>query len=259
MAAGRKKTKAKWDSDVEWKIIDIWADILEEFDGKMITRKIKETIVTTRLNTYISEKLKRTEQYSEKAVCNKIDWKIKKGKQMYVCYPKKGETGKECTQEEAEMDLEVAELAWPNFKTFYSCFKDHPALGPGSVDDSIVTPGPSVAREEVVASVVEQENDGNEEYTSRTSRCPSRTSNRSTGAGGSNEDDDDDVDNEIANPPQRAKEGETSLVARVGKRKGKQTGASQFLTVFSDLLEQAQMRQMDHERKMQQEALAFQQ
>ena len=104
---------------------------------------------------------------------------------------------------------------------------------------------------------MEQENDGDEEYTPRTSRCPSRASNRSTGAGGSDEDDDDDV--EIVNPPKRAKEGETSLVARVGKRKGKQTGASQFLTVFSDLQEQAQMRQMDHEQKMQQEALAFQQ
>ena len=69
----KEEDEGEWDSDVEWKIIDIWADILEEFNGKMITRKIKETIVTTRLNTYISEELKRTEQYTEKAVCNKID------------------------------------------------------------------------------------------------------------------------------------------------------------------------------------------
>ena len=207
---------------------------MEEFDDTMTTRKIKETIATMRLNTYISEEHKRMEQYTKKAVCNKIDWIIKKGKQMYVCYPKKGEMGKEYTQEEAEMDLEAAELAWLNFKTFYSRFKDHPTLGPGSVDDSTVTPGPSVAREEVVASAVEQEDDGDEEYTPRTSRCPSRTSNRSTGAGGSDEDDDDDVDEEIANPPKRAKEGETCLVARVGKRKGKQTGASQFLMIFSE-------------------------
>ena len=47
MAARKKRTKTKWDSDVEQKIIDIWDNILEEFNGKMITRKIKETIATT--------------------------------------------------------------------------------------------------------------------------------------------------------------------------------------------------------------------
>ena len=40
--------------------------------------------------------------------------------------------------------------AWPNFKTFFERFKDHPALGPGSVEDSAVTPSSIVAAEEVV-------------------------------------------------------------------------------------------------------------
>lgn len=53
----------------------------------------------------------------------------KKGKQMYVSYQKKGKTGKDNMQEEAEIDTEAAEVAWHNFKTFFSCFRDHPALG----------------------------------------------------------------------------------------------------------------------------------
>ena len=71
MAAKGKKPQAKWDSDVERKLIDIWADILEEFDGKLITRKKKEAIATTRLNGYVSEELSRDDQYTEKEVCNK--------------------------------------------------------------------------------------------------------------------------------------------------------------------------------------------
>ena len=48
-------------------------------------------------------------------------------------------------QEEAVM--EATELGWPNVK-YFSHYKDHPALKSCSVEDSSVTPGPSVAREE---------------------------------------------------------------------------------------------------------------
>ena len=41
MVAKSKKTRARWDSEVEHKLIDIWVDILEELDGKMMTRKKK--------------------------------------------------------------------------------------------------------------------------------------------------------------------------------------------------------------------------
>ena len=63
----------------------------------------------------------------------------------------------------------------------------------------------------------------------------------------------------MINPPKKSKGEETSLVARIGKKKGKQTGATQFLVAFGEMQENAQMRQMEHERKMQQEAIAFQQ
>ena len=66
-----KKTRARWDSEVERKL-GIWVDILEEFDRKMMTRKKKEAITTTRLNSYISEELSRLEQYTEKEVCNRL-------------------------------------------------------------------------------------------------------------------------------------------------------------------------------------------
>ena len=44
MATKSKKTRARWDSEVERKLIDIWADILKELDRKMMTRKKKEAI-----------------------------------------------------------------------------------------------------------------------------------------------------------------------------------------------------------------------
>ncbi len=50
MASKGKKPRARWDSETERKLIDIWADILGEFSGKVMTRKKKEAIATSRLN-----------------------------------------------------------------------------------------------------------------------------------------------------------------------------------------------------------------
>ena len=47
MATKGKKTKARWDSEMERMLIDVRADILEDFDGKMMTRKKEEAIVTS--------------------------------------------------------------------------------------------------------------------------------------------------------------------------------------------------------------------
>ncbi len=72
------------------------------------------SIATIRLNPYISQELNSSEQVIEKAVCNKIDSMMKKGKAMYINYQKRGETGKEYTEDDAELDLEAAETPWPN-------------------------------------------------------------------------------------------------------------------------------------------------
>ena len=80
MASRSKQIRAKWTTDIERRLIDIWANIVEEFGGKMITRKKKEAIATTPLNVYLYEELGRTDLYSEKAVCNKIDTVMKKEK-----------------------------------------------------------------------------------------------------------------------------------------------------------------------------------
>ena len=61
---------------------------------------------------------------------------------MYLNHQKKGETGKKITDEDIEIDLEAAELAWPYFKTFYGRFKSHPSLGPGTVEDSTYVVSP---------------------------------------------------------------------------------------------------------------------
>ena len=68
----------------------------------------------------------------------------------HVCHSsKKGETGRECTQDDVDLDMEAAEATWPNLKMFFGRFKNHPALGPGAVEDSGATPsvepGPSAA------------------------------------------------------------------------------------------------------------------
>ena len=84
----------------------------------MIMRKKKEVTRTTRLNVYVSEELSRPEQYTEKEVCNKVDTIMKKGKAMYATHLKKEETGRECTQDDVDLDMEAAEATWPNFKTF---------------------------------------------------------------------------------------------------------------------------------------------
>ena len=144
---------------------------------------------------------------------------------MYVNCQKKGETGKEYSHGDADLDTEAAEAAWPNFKTFFERFKDHPALGPGSVEDSAVIPSSIVPAEDVM----EQEG---ETHTPSSSRCPSRQSNR--GVGG---DTDSEEDDEILIPAKKSKE-EKPLVARVGKP----TGATQFLVAFGELQEQAQRR-----------------
>lgn len=107
-------------------------------------RKKKEAIATTRLNVYLPEELGRMDLYSEKAVCNKIATVMKEGKGMYVTYQKKGDTGREYTGEDAELDIEAAKICWPNFQTIYARFKYHPYLGRGAIEDSL-TPSPSTS------------------------------------------------------------------------------------------------------------------
>ena len=79
----------------------------------MMTRKKKEAIATTHLIVYVSKELSRPEQYTEKEVCNKVDTSMKKGKAMYVTHQKKGEKGRECTQDDVDLDIEAAEATWP--------------------------------------------------------------------------------------------------------------------------------------------------
>ena len=247
MATKSKKPRARWDSETERKLIDVWADILEEFNGVMMTRKKKEAIATTRLNVYVSEELNRTDKYTEKEVCNKLDTIMKKGKSMYVNYQRKGETGKEYTQEDADIDIEAAEKAWPNFKTFFQRFKDHPALGPGAVEESSVLPGPSG-----LAGTEQDENVA----TPESSRPPSRAAVESVG---DSEEEEEEEEEDVAMPAsKKSKKSETPLVARVGKKKGKGTAAAQFLLAYTDMQEQSQLRQMEHESKMQEQAMTFQ-
>ena len=205
----------------------------------MMTRKKKEAITTTRLIVYVSEELSRPEQYTEKEVCNKVDIIMKKGKATYVTHQKKGETGRKCTQDDVDMDMEAAEATWPNFKTFFGRFKNHLALGPGAVEDSgassSVEPGPSTAT---------QTEHGEDVTTPETSRPASRAPIESVGDSDSASEEEEDIPTPSS---KKLRKRETSLVAKVGKKKGK--GAAQFLIVYAEMQEQAKLRQTQHETK----------
>ena len=49
-AAMSAKRGVRWDTDLERKLIEIWADILGRYNGKMMTRKLKEEMATKQLN-----------------------------------------------------------------------------------------------------------------------------------------------------------------------------------------------------------------
>ena len=243
MASGSTQIRAKWTADIERRLIDIWADIIQEFGGKMIMRKKKEAIATTRLNAYLSEELGRMDLYSEKAVCNKIAMIMKKGKGMYVTYQKKGEMGREYIEGDAELDIEAAKISWPNFKTVYARFKDHPCLGPRAVEDSLTpSPSTSVPFKNVVGDKPEDTD------TPEVSRPPST----SVADSGSEEDEDD-----LLVPPIKKKKRDDTPVPRVGRKKGKGTAATQFLLADRHQ-ERMQKRQMKHDAKMQEDAIRFQ-
>ena len=246
MATKGKKPRAKWDSEMEKRLIDVWAHILEEFGGKMLKRKKKEAIATTRLNEYVSEELGRPGKYSENEVSNKLDSVIKKVKVMYVNYQRKGETGKEYSEDDMNIDVEAAAESWPNFRTFFDRFKDHPALGPGAVEESGEGPGSSGL------AGTEQEDVG----TPDSSRPPSRAAVESVGD--SNEEEEEEEEDDGLPASKKSKKSETPLVARVGKKKGKGTASAQFLLAYADMQEQSQLRQMEHDSKLQEDAMKFQ-
>lgn len=45
-----KKARTQWDFDEERQLIEIWAGILHETNGKVITKKKKEALATQLLN-----------------------------------------------------------------------------------------------------------------------------------------------------------------------------------------------------------------
>ena len=152
---------------------------------------------------------------------------MKKGKAMYVTHQKKGETGRECTQNDVDLDMEAAEATWSNFKTFFGRFKNHPALGPGAVEDSGATPsvepGPSAAA---------QTEHGDDATTPETSRPPSGAPIETVGDSDSDSEEEEDNPTSSSKKPRKS---ETSLVASVGKKKGKGTAVTQFLLVYAEM------------------------
>ena len=66
IAKGGRKPKAKWTTNVERKLINIWADFLE-LHKKMITQRKNESISTIRRNAYVAQELNSTEQITDRS------------------------------------------------------------------------------------------------------------------------------------------------------------------------------------------------
>ena len=142
MASSGQKKRAFWGPDEERKLIELWGELIQETNGEMMTRKKEEALATTRLNDYIKKYLGKSIEFNEQEVRNKTHSMLKKGKQLYCSCRKTGEAVD--GEAEIKINLKAAESAWPNFKSFYHHFKDHPyaSLGPGSSEDTI-TPAAS--------------------------------------------------------------------------------------------------------------------
>ena len=130
-------------------------------------------MATKQLNNYVNKDLGRAGEYARTGVHNKIDSLTKKGRLFYQQYQKKGETGKEVTDDDIDIDMEAATAAWPNFKTFLNKFRNHPALGPGVVDDA-ATPSNS-SRQSLTEEKQSYHEEGDDDL-DRLDSCPSRAS-----------------------------------------------------------------------------------
>ena len=225
--AGSSKKRAVWGSDEEKKLIEIWAELLQKTNGKMVTRKKKEALATAQLNDYVSKTLEKPVIFLEKEVRNKIDSMLKKGKQIYQTKRKTGQAVD--ADNEIELDMEAAEGAWPNFKTFYIHFKDHPSLGPGSVEDSLSAP---VADAEV-------------------DKKPSITVHGDS----SDSDSDDDEEEKKSSKPPPAKKPPALVPSRVPAS----TRANEkFIYQFEKIQEKTQKSIVEHEKQLQTQSHAFQ-
>jgi hypothetical protein len=239
------KKRIRWDTEAERKLIEIWAEILEKYDGKMMTRKNKEEMATKKLNVYVNTELSRAVDYTTTEVHNKIDSLTKKGRQFYKQYQKKGETGKEVTDGDVEVDIEAAIVAWPNFKTFLDKFKNHPALGPGVVDDAATTPLNNSLQTltEEPSNLDECDDDDIDRFS-----CPSHASTHTLD---SNSDDSEKEEGVAAKKKKKLTE------ARVKSSSKKATAQLQFLSALDKIQKESQLKQMEHDQQQQERMQEF--
>ena len=116
-----KKARTQWDFDEERQLIEIWAGILHETNGKVITKKKKEALATQLLNWKSSSPKSRKAHYFQWKGYSKQDrLNGKKGKNFYLLYRKRRKTGDEVDPNlEIELNIEAAGIAWPNLNILW--------------------------------------------------------------------------------------------------------------------------------------------
>ena len=213
----------------------------------MMTKKSKEKIVTQQLNDYCDQVVS-LQHFLESEVRNKIDSIVKKAKGIYAQYRLPKETGCETDDADIALDEEAAKLAWPNFAVFIAHFRNHPSLGPGSVDDASLLPNlPLSQRAEedlfVTTGVVAEE----AQHPLPTRFRPTTPSSRTSTPGQPPLESSSDNDAEEEAAPKAKKKKKAPKTPRVG------TAGSQlaFIQAMTEMQESSQRRQFEHDQAMQ--------
>lgn len=233
--SGRKQ-KVTWSLEAEAKVVELWADVLEKYDGKMMTKKNKEKLVTQQLNEYCDRQ--GVPRFSDVEVKNKIDSVIKKAKAIYSQFRLTRETGRATDDNDVVIDEAAANLAWPNFAVFLARFKNHPSLGPGTVDDAaFLPPGARTGQEE------EEEGSAGNACQVTSGGTPSRTPTPSEFQAAHESSTDEET---VRTTEPKAKKRKMKS-ARVGLS----SSHRDFVQSMAGLQEDSQRRQFDHETKLQ--------
>ena len=134
-ATSKRKQKVQWPTNVEQKLIEIWADVLERFGSIVVTKKAKARKAAELLNEYTTTEGTNV-QFTPEEVVAKVDNMSAKAKRFCSQFQRPKETGRATDDDDLSIDVEAAAMAWPNFKTFFDVFKTHPTLGSGIADDA---------------------------------------------------------------------------------------------------------------------------
>lgn len=127
-----KEDPVHWTVDMESELYKTVARVLDITDGSMTTKAAKHQRVAELLTSYCVDEL-GMDQFKDKPltemnITDKMDSVKRKIKKLFENgqYQKKGETGREATDEDI-IDVEAVQRKWACVGAYMDAFKDHPS------------------------------------------------------------------------------------------------------------------------------------